>query len=603
MIPVLFTEVNAAIPSGPVSEGPTPTDMAGLSDFMLALAPPVQQVPKPQINRPGPDKTDAKVGQATPVVKILAGQDIPETSSPLTGEAPSEPLQVSDPDDPQNAILPLPDPLVAILYPPQLTVPPAWFFTQMPAQSVGPDIAAGSDPVGLAQRPQDSTRSGDHSPASWAVNAGGQRPEFGSAAALATDRDGSGDVQNSGNSPQRQTALIALASGNAPFDALAIRPARQDASSNTAPNPEEIQISPAWAAGHSGSLQPTLPLGAVPNGAYVKDGDRTAPDVGPEGKAASHDSSRIAAAMWHIAASGLTTTRLTEPLLPAPSQTTQTLQGPTWAAVEPSFSPVALDSIGDVQTLASIQTESTESESLRVTHLSPATADNSRAVTGPDAAKAVDAVADDPEVATVPLPLNTQDPTGQIPPNDGTLSPAVASPPAQAFPPPPGTSDRLSSQPGPSDTDRINAAAPVILKPAGTATGEPTAKSAAPFQVSVTHHRNGSIEIVLKPSELGRVSFALSGPSDHLQIVLSIERPDTMDLLQRHSAHLLTELRQSGFNGTSLSFGRWGQDQGSAQSNPAPVPQDRPSIDQIEASPAHISLSVAGQSAGLNLRL
>ena len=173
MIPVLFTEVNAAIPSGPGSEGPTPTDMAGLSDFMLALAPPVRQVPKPQIDGPGFDKTDAKDGQATPVVKIRAEKDIPETSSPPIGEAPSEPLQGSDPDDPQNVILPPPDPSVAIIYPPPLTVPPAWFFTQMPPQSVGPDIAASSDLIGLAQRPQDSTPSGDHSPAIWAVNAGG----------------------------------------------------------------------------------------------------------------------------------------------------------------------------------------------------------------------------------------------------------------------------------------------------------------------------------------------------------------------------------------------------------------------------------------------
>ena len=353
MIPVLFTELNAAIPFGPGSEGPTPTDRAGLSDFMRALAPPARPVPKAQINGPGPEKTGTKVGQATPVVKFQAEPEIPETSSPLIGEAPPEPSQVSDPDDPQNVILPTPDPSVPIMFPPPQPVPPAWFFAQMPPQSVGPAIAASRDPIDVAQSPQDSTPSGDHWPAIGAVNERGQHPDFGSAAALAPARDLSGDSQSSGNSPRLQTALIALKPGDATFDAPAIRPSSQDVSSNTAPKPQEIQISPALASGESGSLQPTLDLRAVPNRAYLKDGDRTAPGAASQSKAASYDSSRTTATMWQIAASGLTTTRLTEPPLPTPPKTTQTFQVPAWAAIKPSVSPLAHDSFSDLRVLAS----------------------------------------------------------------------------------------------------------------------------------------------------------------------------------------------------------------------------------------------------------
>jgi hypothetical protein len=85
----------------------------------------------------------------------------------------------------------------------------------------------------------------------------------------------------------------------------------------------------------------------------------------------------------------------------------------------------------------------------------------------------------------------------------------------------------------------------------------------------------GTVEITLSPMELGQLRFEMRQTGDQVQIILSAERPETLDLLRRHSDALLQDFRAAGFAGASLSFGGWG-----AGRAPPPPPQFNPDGDE-----------------------
>ncbi len=141
------------------------------------------------------------------------------------------------------------------------------------------------------------------------------------------------------------------------------------------------------------------------------------------------------------------------------------------------------------------------------------------------------------------------------------------------------------------------------LAPASIAT---TAPANAPAAFAVTSQllaqspaaQLGPVEVLLSPAELGHVRFEILHRGEQVQIVLSAERPDTLDLLRRNSDALLSDFRQAGFTGASLSFGGWGgagqgnakpfaaplvqsawQETGSATSNGVPIPASYLQID------------------------
>lgn len=77
-----------------------------------------------------------------------------------------------------------------------------------------------------------------------------------------------------------------------------------------------------------------------------------------------------------------------------------------------------------------------------------------------------------------------------------------------------------------------------------------------PPAASVTVNPAG-IELQLPVEDLGalRMEFVQSG--DRLHVAVAADRPELLDLLRRHADLLATELRQSGFAGTDISFGSW----------------------------------------------
>lgn len=128
----------------------------------------------------------------------------------------------------------------------------------------------------------------------------------------------------------------------------------------------------------------------------------------------------------------------------------------------------------------------------------------------------------------------------------------------------------------------------------------------APLAVAIaTDPGSGALDVALSPDELGRLHMHISTEGDSLRIAMTVERPDTLDLLRRHSEQLLADLRQAGFGGATLSFGQGstgeGRMAGSAPAEPPPPPAD-----PVQADKPLLPAYPRGQSTGhapLDLRL
>jgi hypothetical protein len=129
----------------------------------------------------------------------------------------------------------------------------------------------------------------------------------------------------------------------------------------------------------------------------------------------------------------------------------------------------------------------------------------------------------------------------------------------------------------------------------------PLTRVATDLQAVIAARPDGPVEIRLSPEELGQVRLRLWHEGDAIRVIVQVERPETLDLMRRHTDALLQDLRTSGFSGGSLSFEGWGGTQGSAGRVPEPA---------AELGPAEVSAAAypetphrSGPTDGLDLRL
>ena len=71
--------------------------------------------------------------------------------------------------------------------------------------------------------------------------------------------------------------------------------------------------------------------------------------------------------------------------------------------------------------------------------------------------------------------------------------------------------------------------------------------------------KDDKVELTLDPVELGKVRFDFTTTGDRMQVNLTVERGDTLDLLRRNADQLRAEFRAAGFDGSSLTFSQWSQ--------------------------------------------
>ncbi|WP_299985118.1 flagellar hook-length control protein FliK [uncultured Ruegeria sp.] len=84
-----------------------------------------------------------------------------------------------------------------------------------------------------------------------------------------------------------------------------------------------------------------------------------------------------------------------------------------------------------------------------------------------------------------------------------------------------------------------------------------TARSIAGQLAAVISARPGAqgVDIALNPEELGRVSITFTSREDGLHMMITTERPETLDLMRRHIALLSAEFEKLGYEGLSLDLG------------------------------------------------
>ncbi|OZA12509.1 MAG: hypothetical protein B7Y02_07245 [Rhodobacterales bacterium 17-64-5] len=152
------------------------------------------------------------------------------------------------------------------------------------------------------------------------------------------------------------------------------------------------------------------------------------------------------------------------------------------------------------------------------------------------------------------------------------------------------TAEELSAVPGdtphPGETGFFANASPGSLATAPGAAGVAAGAAASLPQAALPQlaaaigatlsQRNGGVtEFTLAPEELGHVRVTLhpeSQGSDRVVVMLSFDRPETLDLFRRHADQLSAALQAAGYSSASLGFahsngdGRSGDDR--SQSGP-----------------------------------
>lgn len=125
----------------------------------------------------------------------------------------------------------------------------------------------------------------------------------------------------------------------------------------------------------------------------------------------------------------------------------------------------------------------------------------------------------------------------------------------------------------------------------------------APALVTAITQNSDKVDLVLTPQDLGRLRFEVTQTGEHIRIHLTVERPETLDLLRRNADQLVSEFRQAGYSGATLSFAQGGQGgQQNAPATPAP-PAPTPSNQPPEPKPPQPMPPLQTQGGGLDLRL
>jgi len=115
---------------------------------------------------------------------------------------------------------------------------------------------------------------------------------------------------------------------------------------------------------------------------------------------------------------------------------------------------------------------------------------------------------------------------------------------------------------------------------------------------------DGSVQLNLSPRELGRVNMAFTTSGDGtLQLMVAVERPETLDLLRRNADILLSEIKGLGYTESSLNFADMSSQSGADDDNEGPN-DEHASVTRTEAilpkTPQSIEIDIPD---GLDLRL
>ncbi len=158
--------------------------------------------------------------------------------------------------------------------------------------------------------------------------------------------------------------------------------------------------------------------------------------------------------------------------------------------------------------------------------------------------------------------------------------------------------------------DRTTQSTPSALLP-GPGANQPLAQQIAQqIAAGAQDRQGGPVTLTLNPEELGRVHLVFRGENGNLAVSLTVERPETLDLMRRHIETLTQELRNSGYREVNIGFGQEGTRQGAFASedgrpnSPEPArPEAEAALSSTEAASTPGPLSPMVSDAGVDIRL
>lgn len=159
----------------------------------------------------------------------------------------------------------------------------------------------------------------------------------------------------------------------------------------------------------------------------------------------------------------------------------------------------------------------------------------------------------------------------------------------------------------PAPTNFPASAGPPTTSTGASVSGPNLPQLAAQIVDTLVKGPDGTATLTLSPEELGQVRLSLQPDRqnpDRIVVLLSFDRPDTMDLFRRHADQLTEALRSAGYAGVQLDFGNSGGQTPRHQMDSAPAE----SASQTSTTPESDDISGAarGSLAGigtLDLRL
>jgi hypothetical protein len=152
--------------------------------------------------------------------------------------------------------------------------------------------------------------------------------------------------------------------------------------------------------------------------------------------------------------------------------------------------------------------------------------------------------------------------------------------------------------------------APAWPAAASVAGSLPVPQIAAQITTALSHSADGATELALSPEELGHVRLRLERDAKHpdrVTVMITFERPETLDLFRRHAGELAEALRSAGYAGADIGFGQQGGGSRDPDRNPgAAVPGSDyraglPGLADMPTAPESRPRLTAG--ASLDLRL
>jgi hypothetical protein len=138
---------------------------------------------------------------------------------------------------------------------------------------------------------------------------------------------------------------------------------------------------------------------------------------------------------------------------------------------------------------------------------------------------------------------------------------------------------------------------------------DPRAVAGQLAEALIATQPGGKVEITLDPVELGRVRMVLAPDGSAMSVVLSAERPETLELLRRAIDTLANDLRELGYGSLSFRFDQSGNrshrpdSSGPADRAGAPEPEAGKDLPAIGARAAGFDRLPNGASQRLDIRL